>query len=315
MNTSVSALAFVAVLTLSLFIGFLSLSFWRNVREDRSPLWLAAWLFASMVLAFSRLLQYAALSEPMYIVLPRILLTAAYTLAWLGYELGNSFIGYRPRSWERALVILLVLVPISLLWKSNFILTEQVVLRTLSFGEEFHGVQVGPLYLPINLLILALGAVPLIRLLRSQSLNKRENRLMAMGLLLVILFSLNDSFTTALSLTWIRLSDYSYLPVAIFFSYIQVKRFGRLFGEMTIMVQERTAALSQANENLQAEIKGRERSAIALYESEAKYRAVVENANDGIMIIQNGIVRYANPRLAELRGETAANIINQPFDQ
>jgi diguanylate cyclase (GGDEF)-like protein/PAS domain S-box-containing protein len=51
----------------------------------------------------------------------------------------------------------------------------------------------------------------------------------------------------------------------------------------------------------------------ALQESEQKYRSVSDNAMDGIVIIQEGLVRYANQRLLEMRGEDNQAVINQPF--
>ena len=49
----------------------------------------------------------------------------------------------------------------------------------------------------------------------------------------------------------------------------------------------------------------------ALRESEEKYRSLVERANDGIAIIQNGLVKFVNPRLAQMRGESEEEIIGQ----
>ncbi len=57
------------------------------------------------------------------------------------------------------------------------------------------------------------------------------------------------------------------------------------------------------------DISERKLAEAALMESEAKYRNVVERANDGIAIIQNGIVKYANPRLAQLGGRSLKEII------
>ncbi|MGD1996136.1 MAG: GAF domain-containing protein [Anaerolineae bacterium] len=51
----------------------------------------------------------------------------------------------------------------------------------------------------------------------------------------------------------------------------------------------------------------------ALRESEEKYRNAVERANDGIAIIQDGIVKYANPRLAEMWGGAAEEMVGAPF--
>jgi PAS domain S-box-containing protein len=51
----------------------------------------------------------------------------------------------------------------------------------------------------------------------------------------------------------------------------------------------------------------------ALRESEEKYRTVVNQANDGIAIIQDQIIKFANPRLAEIGGYTVDEIIDRPF--
>lgn len=40
----------------------------------------------------------------------------------------------------------------------------------------------------------------------------------------------------------------------------------------------------------------------ALRTSESKYRSVSDNANDGIAIIQKGIIKYSNPRMSEITG-------------
>ena len=40
---------------------------------------------------------------------------------------------------------------------------------------------------------------------------------------------------------------------------------------------------------------------------------LVEHASDGIAIIQNGIVKYLNQRLAEMRGERVEDIIGGHF--
>jgi PAS domain S-box-containing protein len=57
----------------------------------------------------------------------------------------------------------------------------------------------------------------------------------------------------------------------------------------------------------------RKNSEKALKESEEKYRNFVEKANDGIMIIQDGVVKYTNPKLAETGGYTIEETIGKPF--
>lgn len=50
-----------------------------------------------------------------------------------------------------------------------------------------------------------------------------------------------------------------------------------------------------------------------LKESEEKHRNVVEQANDGIAIIQDRLFKYVNPRLAEMTGYTVDELIGTPF--
>jgi PAS domain S-box-containing protein len=50
-----------------------------------------------------------------------------------------------------------------------------------------------------------------------------------------------------------------------------------------------------------------------LQESEEKYRYLVERANDGILIIQNGLLTYANERLIRMADMTIEEVINTPF--
>jgi PAS domain S-box-containing protein len=57
------------------------------------------------------------------------------------------------------------------------------------------------------------------------------------------------------------------------------------------------------------------RAAEALQESEEKYRNVIERASDGIAIVQDGIIKYANPRLAEIAGYDVDEVIGTPFTE
>ncbi len=51
----------------------------------------------------------------------------------------------------------------------------------------------------------------------------------------------------------------------------------------------------------------------SLRESEEKYRNVVERASDGIAIIQDSVVQYANPRLADIWGGRSEEVIGTRF--
>jgi len=61
------------------------------------------------------------------------------------------------------------------------------------------------------------------------------------------------------------------------------------------------------------DISERKRAEKALRENEEKYRIVVEQANDGILIVQDGIIKFANRRLAEANGRTVEELLNTNF--
>ncbi|HOO47383.1 MAG TPA: PAS domain S-box protein, partial [Deltaproteobacteria bacterium] len=51
----------------------------------------------------------------------------------------------------------------------------------------------------------------------------------------------------------------------------------------------------------------------ALRQSEKKYRSVVENANDAIVVVQDSTLRYVNAKLLELTGYEYSSMINRNF--
>jgi PAS domain S-box-containing protein len=57
----------------------------------------------------------------------------------------------------------------------------------------------------------------------------------------------------------------------------------------------------------------RKRAEETLREREEEYRNLIERANDGIVIVQDGKVKYINARLAEMRGVTVEEVIGTPF--
>ncbi len=80
------------------------------------------------------------------------------------------------------------------------------------------------------------------------------------------------------------------------------------FNSVVIDWEDRPAALYFISD-----ITERERAEDELRESEERYRNLVERARDGITIIQDMKVKYANPSLVELWGGTVDEIIETPF--
>jgi PAS domain S-box-containing protein len=57
----------------------------------------------------------------------------------------------------------------------------------------------------------------------------------------------------------------------------------------------------------------RQRAEEVLRESEEKYRNVVERSNDGIVIIQDGLIKYANPSVKRMTGYDVDAATDMPF--
>jgi PAS domain S-box-containing protein len=87
----------------------------------------------------------------------------------------------------------------------------------------------------------------------------------------------------------------------------------------TLISIGKTIGLAMANARqmarIQSEIQERAEAEKALRQSEQKYRNLVERANDGIVIIQDGMIRYANPSAVTLSGQAPEDFINQPFTE
>jgi PAS domain S-box-containing protein len=82
---------------------------------------------------------------------------------------------------------------------------------------------------------------------------------------------------------------------------------------MEDIIIKRTDELEERNRLLQGEILERKRVEEELRESEEKYRQVVENANEGILVTQDGLFQFVNPKTEELTGCTKEELIGQPI--
>jgi len=87
----------------------------------------------------------------------------------------------------------------------------------------------------------------------------------------------------------------------------------RAHEELEQRVRERTAELVATNEQLRGEIEERRRAEDSLREAEQKYRTLVEQAHDAIVILQDGRVVYHNPICEDLLGYTVDEARDREF--
>lgn len=83
---------------------------------------------------------------------------------------------------------------------------------------------------------------------------------------------------------------------------------------LEICVEKRTSALKELNRQLKAEIEERQRASVALSESEAKFRSIVENANDIIYLLSlDRVFDYVSPNWTNLLGHDVKEVEGHLF--
>jgi two-component system cell cycle sensor histidine kinase/response regulator CckA len=83
--------------------------------------------------------------------------------------------------------------------------------------------------------------------------------------------------------------------------------------QLETMVEERTIELKEVNKELKIKIAEREQVEEVLRESEEKYRLLVDNANDGIFILQDDVVKFANPSIFKILGYSSRELATISF--
>jgi len=100
------------------------------------------------------------------------------------------------------------------------------------------------------------------------------------------------------------------LFIFIFFqAFLLSVRFSKAFE--TVELQHRT--LEDTNAAYKKEIRERKRTAEALRESEEKYRLLVENASDAIVVAQDRMLCFVNSRAIALSGYSEKELLSNPF--
>ena len=80
---------------------------------------------------------------------------------------------------------------------------------------------------------------------------------------------------------------------------------GQLIGEVN--------KLNDKIDELEKSKNERNRPIDTMQESEQKFKALVESARDGIIVIQNDVIKFANPHASEIYGASLNNVIGQSF--
>ncbi len=84
-------------------------------------------------------------------------------------------------------------------------------------------------------------------------------------------------------------------------------------GHLELLVEERTGELTRVNEELQRKITEHRQAEGKLRESEEKYRTLVENASEVILVAQGAMLRFVNARATQLTGYSKDELTSRSF--
>ncbi len=85
--------------------------------------------------------------------------------------------------------------------------------------------------------------------------------------------------------------------------------------ELELRVAQRTSDLARANQELRNEINERRRAETKLGQSEEKYRTLIENIQDGVILIQDLKLQFFNEAFVKLVGYEANELAGMDFRQ
>jgi PAS domain S-box-containing protein len=163
-----------------------------------------------------------------------------------------------------------------------------------------------PLFQLFTIAIAAYGLFALFLAIR----HKRQGALVYLaGSVILVLTLVNDILYSNLFVATGYLLPYGLFGFILCQACLLSLRFSKVFTTIDLQRQ----SLQEINSAYKKEIVERKRSAEALRESEEKYRLLVENASDAIVVAQDGMLRFMNSRVTEYSGYSAEELMSNPF--
>ncbi len=89
----------------------------------------------------------------------------------------------------------------------------------------------------------------------------------------------------------------------------EIGQLSRAFDKMTEDLKKTTASMTDLNR----EIDERKQAEESLRKSEEKYRTLIENAGEAIIVAQDGVIKFANPKGEELYGRSQEELASRPL--
>lgn len=139
--------------------------------------------------------------------------------------------------------------------------------------------------------------------------------LLYLALMLALAFRIRDILTRSFELRYENRDLIGYLSEARRQTERMNKELQKHRDQLEVAVAERTADLCRTNDQLKETLVEYRWTQQSLSESEEKYRLLVERANGGIFIAQDGFIKFPNPRTLEITGYSAEQLQSIPFTE
>ncbi len=244
------------------------------------------------------------------------------------YRFTSAFLGGGDRRLVRALPLLTV-VCLALIWFTDLIVATTFVQRQFLWTPHTYiEPDLGPLGIAYLVLALLL-AMAVVRIWWGPARRKVTGAREFVACFFVwALLGLHDILATVGMPTVQFLMEFGFLGFSLSVISITIRKYIELFAiveeneqalqktkeSLERRVRERTAAIASSNQELKAEICDRKRAAQKLRESEEKFRTLIANISDVIIILdREGIIRYSSPNLSRHFGWEPRDLQGQKF--
>ncbi len=242
------------------------------------------------------------------------------------YRFTFSFLQIDGRRW------LLVLAPLSgiylaLIWLTDLIIASSFVQRRfLLVPQPYIEPDLGPLGVIFLGLIFceAIGVVAIWQAAARRKVAGAQVLVASFGIWMLL--GLHDILATIGMPAVQFLMEYGFLGFSLSIISLTIRKYIELFkiveenekalqkakANLEQRVEERTAAIARSNQELKAEIRDRQRIEKALRESEEKFRTLIANSSDVIVILdRNSRIQYSSPNVTRHFGWRPEEMLEQ----
>jgi PAS domain S-box-containing protein len=274
--------------------------------------WGAGLSVLTAIYAAAVFFQYNLAEKPANILCERVQYTIFPLLVHALFGFTAAFLSFSGRRRHQFLLIWHAVL-LGLLWSTDLIVGDTFVTRSfLWLKTPYVEPATGPLGIFYLLYVLGVALYVLVVWLKPAYRGHTGRMGFVISFLIWCLLGINDILGTIGLPVGLYLMEYGFLGFSLTVVSLSIHKYMDLYrqaktsekalkhaeGNLRRRVRERTAEITQSNQELKAEISDRKRVEKALRESDKTFRALIANISDVIAILDaQGIIRYESPSI------------------